>query len=76
MTAEPRRLRLGALVLLLAPCEPPRLWRVCGVEGEDDQACAFGEKALAGRVLTQDELKRALAEGWPLTRLAAKGRAL
>ena len=46
MTHEsPRRLRLCGVLLVLAPVTPPRLWRVVAVEGEDEQACAFGEKA-------------------------------
>ena len=57
MTTEPRRLRLGALVLLLQPCEPPRLWRVCGVEGED----AAADVLLCGQVVTERDLRAALS---------------
>lgn len=63
-------------MLCLVRAAPPPLWRVVAIEGEEEQACAFGEKTLSGRVWTQDELKRAKVEGWPLRRLAAKGREL
>lgn len=52
MTAEPRRLRLGALVLCLVPVESPRLWRVVAIEGED----AAAEHWLAGQVFAQTDL--------------------
>ena len=71
MTADPapRRLRLGAVVLCLVPCEPPRLWRVVGVEGED----AAAEVLLCGSVVTERDLRAALAGRLSLAQLAAHG---
>ncbi len=71
MTDEsPRRLRLGALVLLLESCEPPRLWRVCGIEGED----AAAEVLLVGQTVTQRDLQAAVAGRLSVVQLAARGK--
>lgn len=71
--SDPRRLRLGAVVLLLAVCEPPRLWRVVGVEGEDDAAATV---LLAGCVVTEADLRAALAGRLSVVQLAARATGL
>ncbi len=68
MPDKPRRLRLGTLVLLLEPYPPPRLWRVCGVEGDTDAAA---EVLLCGQVVTEASLRAALAGRLTIVQLAA-----
>lgn len=69
----PKRLRLGALVLCVERYEPPRLWRVVGVEGEDAAAAAYAEaqQFLAGRVVRQGDLLAWCEKRLSLRELAA-----
>ena len=67
--SDPKRLRLGNLLLTLECVTPPRLWRVAAVEGED----AAAQLLRPGVVLSEPDLRAAVAGRLDLVKLAARG---